>query len=363
MKITTVNIPATPKKNYEIHVSANAMSDIGSLYDFAAYSKVFIITDEVVGPLLLAKLASALPVAYDSIALPVGTGQKSIKSVQAIWTAMHTAGCDRKSLVINLGGGVIGDVGSFAASTYMRGLDFLNVPTTLLAQVDSSVGGKTGFNFDGVKNLIGTFAQPIGVVIDTDTLATLPPRELSSGFGEIIKHGLISDRSYFEQVTSKPPQEFSPDEIAGIIARSCEIKTAIVEHDETEGDARKLVNFGHTVGHAVEALSLSTDEPLLHGEAVGVGMVAEAVISNRLGKLPAADLQLIERAVAAAGLPTTVAGMSVETILQKMRSDKKNERGNINFTLLDGIGRAVYNQTVEQPVIIEALRAITGQSQ
>lgn len=362
MKKITVSLPARPKRDYIIHVSSNAIEEIGSMYDFAAYSKVFIVTDSVVGPLLLDKLVAALPVAADSVVLEVGDGQKSIKSIETIWTAMHAAGCDRKSLVINLGGGVIGDLGGFAAATYMRGVDFLNVPTTLLAQVDSSVGGKTGFNFDGIKNLIGTFDQPIGVVIDTSALTTLPEREFLSGFAEIIKHGLVCDKAYFEQVTAKLPLEFSQDELAEIISRSCQIKVEVVEHDETETGARKLMNFGHTVGHAVEALSLGTGQPLLHGEAVSIGMVAEAVISQRLGMLSETELREIEQALGNAGLPTRMNDLPLDELLEKMRSDKKNDNGNINFTLLKGIGSAAYDQRVEQPAIIEALQVVMGQN-
>jgi len=362
MKKITTNLPARPKRDYTIHVSDNAIEEIGSLYDFAAYSKVFIVTDSVVGPLLLDKLIAALPVTADSITLPIGDGQKSIKSIETIWTAMHAAGCDRKSLVINLGGGVIGDLGGFAAATYMRGVDFLNVPTTLLAQVDSSVGGKTGFNFDGIKNLVGTFDQPIGVVIDTGTLTTLPKREFLSGFAEIIKHGLVSDKAYFEQATAKLPLEFSQDELADIISRSCEIKAEVVEHDETETGARKLMNFGHTVGHAIEALSLGAEQPLLHGEAVSIGMVAEAAISQQLGMLAESEFHEIEQALSNAGLPIKMNDSSVDKLLEKMRSDKKNDSGNINFTLLKGIGSAVYDQRVEQSAIIEALHAVMRQN-
>lgn len=360
MKKITVNLPSQPKRTYTIYIAENAIEEIGSLYDFGVYSKVFVVTDSVVGPLFLDKLISALPAAADSAVLPIGAGQKSIKSVEAIWTAMHEAGCDRKSLVINLGGGVIGDMGGFAASTYMRGIDFLNLPTTLLSQVDSSVGGKTGFNSNGIKNLIGTFDQPIGVIIDTSTLATLPEREFLSGFGEIIKHGLIGDKDYFRQVTAKPPGEFDQNELADIISRSCQIKAAVVEHDETETGKRKLVNFGHTVGHAVEALSLETDKPLLHGEAISIGMAAEATISTRTGRLSEAELQQIVQTLSNAGLPTSTS-FPTDQIMKKMQSDKKNDSGNINFTLLDRIGAAVYDQRVGQPVIIEALRAVTRQ--
>ena len=357
MNKVTVKLPSNQPANYTICIGAGAIAQITSLYDFGRYSKAFVIADQAVEKPLLERLVAALPIAAASLVLPISEQGKNIDSVQRIWTAMHEAGCDRKALVINLGGGVVGDIGGFAASTYMRGVDFLNVPTTLLAQVDASAGGKTGFNFGGVKNLIGTFSQPVGVVIDTLALKALPEREFLSGFAEIIKHGLIQDASYFEQVTAKPPLEFSPDELAEIITRSCQIKADIVQADETESGARKLLNYGHTVGHAVEALSHQTDKPLLHGEAISIGMRAEAIIANRLGKLSGEDLGRLEQALVKAGLQVVLHDTDDAALTAKMRSDKKNDRGNVNFTLLDAIGRAVYNQQVEESVITEALQA------
>ena len=356
-KITLSPANGQPK-TCTIAIGAGALSELGSLFGLGAYSKVFVVTDETAAPLFLDKLMATLPAGATSVVLPAGEQHKHIDSVQEIWTALHQAGCDRQSLMINLGGGVIGDLGGFAASTYMRGLDFLNVPTTLLAQVDASIGGKTGCNFAGIKNLVGTFSQPMGVLIDTETLASLPRREYLSGFAEIIKHGLIADDSFFGQVTEREPLQFSPDEMADIIAQSCRIKSKVVTADGTEQGARKLLNFGHTIGHAVEALSLETDAPLLHGEAVAIGMLAEADLSVRQGLLQTGDRDRIQQALASAGLPTSAAGLSIEEILGKMKSDKKNNNGGLNFTLLDSIGHAVYNQQVPLPVLTEAIQAI-----
>jgi 3-dehydroquinate synthase len=358
MQKITVRQVAPEQKDYTIHIGTGALEKIGLLYDFGQYSKLFIVTDDCVGPLLLEKLMTALPAEASSIVLPAGEKQKNIDNVQKVWTALHHAGCDRKSLVINLGGGVIGDIGGFATSTFMRGIDFLNIPTTLLSQVDASVGGKTGFNFDGIKNLVGSFNQPVGVVIDPRTLVTLPEREFVSGFAEIIKHGLVQSKQHLEQATAKRPLEFTPDELIDIITESCRIKLGIIEDDIHEGGTRKLVNFGHTIGHAIEALSLETDTLLLHGEAVSIGMVAEAMISARLGLLPADDLERVKQALQNAGLPITVKGQRLEDILKKMQSDKKNSGGQLNFTLIDGIGHALYNKKVPQPVVTEAVQAI-----
>lgn len=358
MQEVIVNIPPGKNRGYKIYVDAGLVDKIGSLYDFGQYSKVLVVTDDTVRPLLLDRLVSALPAGVASVVLPDGEKHKSIESVQKIWTALHDAGCDRKSLVINFGGGVVGDIGGFAATTYMRGLDFLNIPTTLLSQVDSSVGGKTGFNFAGIKNLVGSFNQPVGIIIDPQTLATLPEREFVSGFSEIIKHGLVWDKSYFEKATAKRPLEFTQDELSEIIGGSCRIKLDIIKDDIHEANTRKLVNFGHTIGHAVEALSLETDKPLLHGEAVSVGMVAEATISTQLDLLSAADLERVKRALQDAGLPVAVHGQQVKDIFEKMQSDKKNNNGRLNFTLIDDIGHALYNKEVSTSVVTEAVKAI-----
>ncbi len=358
MQKITLNLSNRPAKNCTICIGVDAFKELASLYDFSSYSKAFVVTDQVVEPLLLKGLTNMLPLEVASLALPAGEHYKDTKHVQRLWQAMHEADCDRKSLIINLGGGVISDIGGFAAATYMRGLDFLNIPTTLLAQVDASVGGKTGCNFAGVKNLIGSFSQPIGILIDPQLLATLPEREFSSGFGEILKHGLVADADYFAQVSTKQPRQFSPEELEAIITQSCRIKLAIVENDETEGGVRKIVNFGHTIGHAIEALSHETAQPLLHGEAVGIGIVAESYISHALGLLPLADLELIEHAVSKANLPTTVPNFDHPAILRKMRSDKKNEARQVNFTLLEAIGKARYNQAVPEQTVIEILHKL-----
>lgn len=357
MKEVSVKLPLSESRGYMIHVGAGALKDIASLAGADKYSKLVVVTDESVERLLLEELMKSLPGAT-SVALPAGEANKNIESVQKVWQALYDAGCDRKSLVVNLGGGVIGDVGGFAASTYMRGTDFLNVPTTLLSQVDSSIGGKTGVNFAGIKNLVGTFNQPAGVVIDPQTLESLPGRELASGFAEVIKHGLIWDKDYFEQATAKKPKEFTQDELTDIIAGSCRIKLAIIQDDIKESGKRKLVNFGHTVGHAVEALSHQSDNPLLHGEAISIGMAAEADISVRLGRLPTQDLERVKQALKRAGLPVTARGLDLEDIRQKMRSDKKNTGGKLNFTLLDAIGRASYDQEVPESTVTEALQAV-----
>lgn len=358
MKKIIIKHSNTKQNDCKISIGSNLMGKIGSLYDLSSYSNFFIVTDQNTEPLFLKKVMVALPLEAAFIVLSSGEKEKHIKNVQKIWTAMRDAQCDRKSLVVNLGGGVVGDMGSFAASTYMRGVDFFNIPTTLLAQVDAGIGGKTGINFSNVKNLIGTFNQPVGVVIDIQTLTTLPKKEFLSGFAEIIKHGLVKDKKYFAKVTKKHPLKFTQDEIIDIITESCQIKANIVQGDETESNMRKILNFGHTIGHAIESLSLETSAPLLHGETISIGMLVEAKISHLINLLSIADLQRIEQVLVAAELPVSITGLKIDEVLKKIKSDKKNEKGNINFTLLNGIGNALYNQNVSEAVIVKAMRNI-----
>ena len=246
MKKLSIKLIVTQERQYPIFVGSHVIEKIDTVFDFSGYSKLFIISDETVAPLYLDKLQNFLPAKTVKIILPSGESAKDIQYLTKIWQQMIDEQLDRKSLIINLGGGAIGDIGGFAASTYMRGLDFINIPTTLLAQVDESVGGKTMINFHGIKNIVGTFYQPSAVIIDVDTLKTLPERQLLNGFAEIIKHGLIKDKQYFDLVTSKKPTDFSQEELVEIIARSNIIKAEFVENDEKESGMRKIVNYGHS---------------------------------------------------------------------------------------------------------------------
>lgn len=354
MKKIKVHIKNNRHKDYLIFLGAGLLGKINSLVDMTKYSKTVIVTDRNIPDSVKQNLQFALPIANSVLTLDSSEQKKDLRNVQEIWKTLKNFGCDRKSLVINLGGGVTLDVGGFAAATFMRGIDFLQIPTTLLAQVDASVGGKVGINFLGIKNLIGSFQQPMAVIIDIDILSTLPQREFVSGFAEIIKHGLIADKKYFQLVTAKKPRDFSRQDIIKIIEKSCQIKVKLVSYDETELGPRKLLNFGHTIGHAIEALSQKTNHPLLHGEAVSIGMIAEGQISNLLGLLSNEEYRQLHQAFIHAGLPTKASGIQVNEILEKIKSDKKNEKGNVNFTLLKGIGKAIINKTVAEPIIKKA---------
>ena len=356
MKTLSITTPATITTS-TIHIQNGALAECTSLLDSDRYSSVFVVSDDGAAQHLPA-LLSQLPPKTMSLILPAGESNKTIAAVQAIWTALKNAGCDRQSLVINMGGGVVCDLGGFAASTYMRGIAYANIPTTLLAQVDASVGGKNGCNAAGIKNLVGTFTQPRHVIIDPDLLATLPKRQLVAGFGEIIKHGLIASESHVQKATAKPPSDFSPVELADIIAESCSIKQSIVANDITEKGQRKKVNFGHTIGHAIESLSLRTSSPLLHGEAVSIGMMAETYLAQELGLLDGQTVTTIKSLLETTGLPVSYASLHVSNIIAKMKSDKKNTAGEISFTLLTKIGDCKIDQTAQLPATTAALQKI-----
>lgn len=356
MKNIAVNIKASSEVTYELVIGEGLLEKVSDLFDFSIYTNIAIVTDSNLKK-YTEKLKNNLHIKALVIELNPGEENKNIKNVQLVWQKLIDSGFDRKSLLINLGGGVITDIGGFAASTYMRGIDFINIPTTLLSQVDASIGGKTGINFSKVKNLIGSFSQPKAVIIDVRTLSTLPDREFSSGFAEIIKHGLIQNREYFNFITSKLPREFSDEELIEIIATSCKIKKNIVEKDAKETGARKLLNFGHTIGHAIEALGLETTTPLLHGEAISIGMVAEAKLSNLSGLISEEDLKLIENSITKIGLSFKT-NLNQASIIEKIKTDKKNERQTINFTLLKNIGEALINQKPSDGLVIEALEYI-----
>lgn len=355
MKKINVKIDSDNKqKNYGVFIGSGILKDIGSLINLKEYTKALIVTDENINSGFLMNLRKLIPTENDVLVLKPGESHKSLESIQKIWKKLLDFGCDRKSLIINLGGGVICDLGGFAASTYMRGIDFLQIPTTLLAMTDASIGGKTGINFLGFKNLIGTFQQPVGVIIDVDVLSTLPRREFISGFGEIIKHGLIADKKYFELVVSKKPLEFSKEELIEIIEGSNLIKIKVVSFDEKEEGLRKILNFGHTIAHGIEL----SNNNLLHGEAVAIGMIAEASISLLKGLISDKVFNQIEKGIKNAGLPEKIKNVSINDVMLKIQTDKKNKKGKISWTLLQGIGKAVWNQEVENDVVKKALEFI-----
>jgi len=357
MRCLTVDLAGRP---YDIQIGPGLLARLGEFVGPLRPSRLLVVTDPRVGPLYASRVQASLqPLARTAVfELAGGEAGKDLRAVEAVLDALLAAGADRKSVAIALGGGVVGDIAGFAAAIYMRGIRFVQVPTTLLAQVDSSVGGKTGVNHPRGKNLIGAFHQPQAVVADTDTLRTLPPRELSAGLAEVLKHGLLADAGYFARVTRELPRLLACDEqaLAEAIARSCEIKAAIVARDEKESGERALLNLGHTFAHAIE--TLTGYGRWLHGEAVGCGICLAADLSRRLGLIARDDVEIVERAVAAAGLPTRIDGLSRSAAVESMRGDKKAEAGEIRFIVLERIGRAV--QRTVPPAALDATLAAGG---
>jgi 3-dehydroquinate synthase len=343
---------------YDILIGPGLLARLPELLAPLRATRLLIVSNTTVAPLLGAPAACALsalaPCALH--ALPDGEARKTLDGVHSILDALVELGADRKSVVVALGGGVVGDMAGFAAAIFMRGMRVVQVPTTLLAQVDSSVGGKTGVNHPRGKNLIGAFHQPSLVVSDTDTLTTLPPRELSAGLAEVIKHGLLADADYFEATVASMAalRTCDPDALSVAIARSCQIKADVVARDEREAGERALLNLGHTFGHAIEALT--GYGRWLHGEAVGCGLCLAADLSRRLGYLDAGAVERVEAAVTAAGLPTRIAGLSLREAVRAMAGDKKAEAGEVGFIVLQRIGKAV-QQPVAAGLVQDTLHA------
>ena len=340
------------ERSYPISIGPSLLDDPSLLARHVNGGKVAIVTNTTVAPLYLARVETALRDAGKqvmSVILPDGEEFKNWASLMQIFDTLLANKADRKTTLIALGGGVIGDLTGYAAASYMRGVDFIQVPTTLLSQVDSSVGGKTGINHPLGKNMIGAFYQPRAVIADTSTLETLPDRELSAGLAEVIKHGAIIDGAFFDWIEANIGLLMARDKgaLAYAIARSCEIKADVVRQDEREGGLRAILNFGHTFGHAIEA-GLGYGE-WLHGEAVGCGMVMAADLSHRMGLIDAPSLARVRALVAAAGLPVKAPDLGTARWLELMEVDKKNEGGAIKFILLKPLGApSITNAPQEQ---------------
>ena len=342
MSMDTVNVELGAR-SYPIHIGSGLLQRAELVLPHLAQPRAAIVTNDVVGPLYLERFAGALEAAgvrVLRITLPDGEARKTQDSLDRILDALLENRCERSTTVIALGGGVIGDLAGFAAAIFLRGVPFLPVPTTLLAQVDSSVGGKTGINHRLGKNMIGAFYQPRLVLADTGVLATLPPRELAAGLAEVIKYGLIIDRAFFDWLEQNIERLNARDEqaLTYAIRRCCEIKAEVVAGDERETAARALLNLGHTFGHAIEAgLSYGT---WLHGEAVAAGTVMAARLSQAMGMLTEADEQRVRMLLERAHLPVVAPDLGVDRYLQLMGLDKKVEGGKLRLILLRSIGEA-----------------------
>jgi 3-dehydroquinate synthase len=327
---------------YPISIGSGLLSDQNWLMGQVPAGDLLIVTNSTVAELYLARLLANLPGRrIAQCILPDGEQHKTLQTVGSVLDALVAAKLNRDAIVMALGGGVIGDIAGFAASCYQRGVGYIQIPTTLLAQVDSSVGGKTGVNHSGGKNLIGAFHQPLAVVTDTDSLATLPDRELSAGLAEVIKYGCIWDPTLFGWLEGNMAALKARDTeaLTHAIARSCEIKASVVARDEREQDVRAILNFGHTFGHALEAAT--EYRTFLHGEAVAVGMLMAADLSRRLGMIDAALQERIRSLLTRAGLPVDAPRIGAMRALELMRMDKKVLAGAVRLVLLEKLGKAV----------------------
>ena len=330
-------------RSYGISIGTGLLGQPATWAGLPRAAAALLVTNETVAPLYLATVRDALRphfAAVHEVVLPDGEAFKDWPTLNRIFDALLAQACDRKTVLFALGGGVIGDMAGFAAACYMRGVPFVQVPTTLLAQVDSSVGGKTAVNHPLGKNMIGAFYQPLRVVCDLGTLATLPSREFSAGLAEVIKYGPIADMAFLDWIEAQLPAllQRDPAALAHAVQRSCEIKAWVVGQDERESGLRAILNFGHTFGHAIEA-GLGYGE-WLHGEAVGCGMVLAAQLSAKLGLIDAALVERLTRLIAAAGLPVRAPGLGVQRYLDLMRLDKKAEAGDLRFVVIESPGRA-----------------------
>lgn len=329
-------------KAYDIFIN-----ETGSLHTMVQKmdpSRVFILVDENTGEHCLHHVIAELDVPFTIITIKAGESSKNIDTCKQVWKALIETKADRKALMVNLGGGVIGDLGGFCAATYMRGIPFIQMPTTLLSQVDASVGGKLGVDFDGYKNMVGLFAEPAAVIIHTDFLKSLPYKELLSGYAELLKHGLIADRKVWEELSVQ--EDITELDFERLVFESVSIKKRVTGEDPKEAGLRKILNFGHTIGHAVETLSFQTDQPLLHGEAIAIGMIMESHLSMQLGFLTAEEYDEIKSSILRLFGHKYKSIPPAEAIISIMMLDKKNAQGKIMFSLLEKMGLANYNQEV-----------------
>ena len=343
---------ALGERSYPIHVGPKLLHDAGTLLaPLLPRARTVIVTNPVVAGHWLAPLQASLSAAAigsEVIVIPDGETHKTWATLPEVLTRLLELKAERSTTLLALGGGVVGDIGGFAAAIYQRGMPFVQIPTTLLAQVDSSVGGKTGINHALGKNMIGAFYQPRAVLVDTDCLRTLPERELAAGLGEVIKYGAIRDRAFFDWLEAELPHLIAraPDALIHAVTESCRIKAEIVAADEREAGERALLNFGHTFGHAIEA-GVGYGE-WLHGEAVAAGMVMAARLSERLGLLARGDVLRLRALVERAGLPDEAPHLGASRYLALMSHDKKVVAGSLRFILLRGIGDAIVADDVAE---------------
>ncbi len=348
-------------RSYSVHLGPGTLARAGALVAALAPSRVFVLTHPVIarlhGPALLASFGQAAP---EVLLVPAGERSKRLTRAARLYDELLARQADRRSVIVTFGGGVIGDLGGFVAATYMRGLRFVQVPTTLLAQVDASVGGKVAVDHPRAKNLIGAFHQPALVLADTTLLRTLPAREYRSGLAEVVKHGVIADPALFAWMeASLPAIAARRDEaLVHMVRRSCEIKAAVVAADETEAGLRAVLNLGHTVGHAVE--SVTGYRQYRHGEAVAIGLVGAALLSEQLGLIPGGLSGRLGALLTSLGLPSQLPALSADSLIAAMRTDKKTESGSLRFVLVRALGTVEPGVPVPESDLRRMLHALSA---
>jgi len=353
MKLKTKIMQTITANNYQIIFNTSGYEFLTKTLTPNLYSKIFILVDENTSdlclPYFLANLATEVTI--EIIELEAGEENKNIETCLQVWTTLTELQGDRKSIIINLGGGVITDIGGFIACTFKRGIDFINIPTTLLAMVDASIGGKNGVDLGNLKNQIGIIKEPKAVVIDTHFLETLSSKEMRSGLAEMLKHGLIFNKEYWNKF--KNLKDLNTDHLNGLIHESIQIKNTIVSEDLTENGIRKSLNFGHTLGHAIESYFLDNNEKkaLLHGEAIAVGMVLESYISMKKNLITETEYVEVKNLILSLYERVEFSANDIEKIIELLIYDKKNEFGIIQFVLLEGIGKSKINQTSDNELI------------
>ncbi|WP_299316989.1 3-dehydroquinate synthase [uncultured Maribacter sp.] len=340
--------------SYAVHFNENAFQTLNNHLSEKKYSTIFILVDENTHELCLPNFMAEINGDYQFEIIEIESGEinKNIETCVGVWEALSELGADRKSILINLGGGVLTDMGGFIASTFKRGIDFINVPTTLLSMVDASVGGKTGIDLGALKNQIGVINQPVMVLVVPDFLDTLENRQVVSGFAEMLKHGLIQDTTYWEALKEAKGLK----DMKRHILTSIQIKNKVVLQDPTEQNIRKILNYGHTLGHAIESYFLESDskEMLLHGEAIAIGMILEGYLSNKLLGLSDESLTDIKTTFLNRYDKVKFSNEDIENILKLMKYDKKNSHGKVNFVLLKSIGNPEYDIEIPVELFTEA---------
>jgi 3-dehydroquinate synthase len=343
-----------------ITVGEGLIEHLAEHFDFSGYSSLTLITDTVVDRIYGQDVLARLKTMGQKVSLfhlPTGERAKSLSTVERGYGFLMANNVDRKGLICALGGGVVGDTAGFIAASYLRGLDYIQLPTTLLAQVDSAIGGKVGVNFAGKKNLVGSFYQPSAIIADVALLRSLPPTEMANGLAEVIKYAVAMDEGLFRILEQRTDADFSTKELKDIVLRCCRLKAGIVEADETERSGqRAILNFGHTVGHALEAVNEFKGKG--HGAAVAVGMVAAAGISQRLGIFKADDVECVKKLIAKFQLPVSCPGLNPNRLSDAIRYDKKTTLGQTRWVLVEGIGRGITGQAVDTDVVRKILEEL-----